>query len=63
MLEQNADDAQAKFDKQNNAYQEGLKIIEEGNKVIEDTYGSIDEADTATKEWSEDLKTAGKSAV
>ena len=63
LLEQNADDAQAKFDKQNNAYQEGLKIIEEGNKVIEDTYGSIDEADTATKEWSEDLKTAGKSAV
>ena len=62
-LKQNADDAQAAFDKQNNAYQEGLKILEEGEKVIEETYGSIEEADTATNEWSQDLKDAGKSAV
>ena len=62
-LQKNAKDAQEAFDLQNNAYQEGLKILEDGNRVIEETYGEIEQADQATNKWLQDLQDKGPDAV
>ena len=63
LLEGEANKAAEKYDKQLNAYKEGLKIIDEENKVIEDTYGSIEDATDATTVWSEEMVKAGSDAV
>ena len=62
-LKKEAEEAQEKFDTQNTAYNEAVKVIEDGEKVIKETYGEIDAADDKTKEWSADLQEAGKNAV
>lgn len=62
-LKKEAEEAQEKFDTQNAAYNEAVKVIEDGEKVIKETYGEIDAADDKTKEWSADLQEAGKNAV
>ena len=55
--------ATAEFKKQSDAYNEAVKIVEDGEKVIKDTYGEIEETtDASAKFWTDNAEKA-KTAV
>ena len=58
-----ARDATEAYQDQYDAYEEALKIIEDGDKVIKETYGDTEDAADAAAEWSDELKQAGTTAV
>lgn len=62
-LKKNADDAQAAFDSQNDAYQKALQIVEDGDKVIEKMADGVEGlTDETDKFWTDNAQKA-KDAV
>ena len=62
-VQRSSDKATKDYNTQKAAYEEGIRIIEEGEKVIEATYGAEQQAAEGAKEWSDEMKEAGKTAV
>lgn len=59
-----AADAASEFKKQSDAYNEALKIVEDGEKVIKDAYGEIEETtDASTQFWNDNAEKAKKAVA
>ena len=58
-----ANKATSTWKEQYDAYQDALKILEDGDRVIEETYGDTEDAAQAAADWSDELKQAGTTAV
>ena len=62
-VKSSARQATAAYQEQYDAYEDALKIIEDGDRVIKETYGDTEDAAGAAADWSDELKQAGTTAV